>query len=177
MESRTSTRENTASTKSAPVNLQDENVQRVKFACENVLLEKSQLANATSDTMARSKSQPTYEHPSTRDSPSSSRAKSVPAAASPRTETCETRRSPPLRSIHAARSSASTSSPGMSGRAGYGGFGSAAAARAAVERVTGAMRPPGSLSVAINSPSIAERPRRGRNATMVPLFAIDATRT
>ena len=42
--SRTSTRENTASRKSAPVNLQDENVQRVKFACENVLLEKSQPA-------------------------------------------------------------------------------------------------------------------------------------
>lgn len=40
-------------------------MQRMKFACEKVLLEKSQLANATSDTMAPPKSQPINEHSST----------------------------------------------------------------------------------------------------------------
>ena len=96
------------------MNLHDENVQRVKFAWENVEFEKSQFENATSDAMARSKSQPTNEHPSTRDSVSSTREKSAPSAASPRTRTWDTRRSPPLsRSIQPARSSTSVSSPGI----------------------------------------------------------------
>ena len=57
MESLSSVRASTASVKFAPVNLHEENVQRVKFASEKSLLEKSQPENATSANEAREKSQ------------------------------------------------------------------------------------------------------------------------